>query len=141
MSDVPTGVGRPGSPIAGAGRPAAPQQHDGQAVPPGKDGESRRGGPGGEEVTQLARHGWLALMISGLALVALAITVLAWPGETLTVLTILVGTALIVAGMVRLFEAFRPREEDAGKRVAYAVIGLLGIVVGVYCLKDSRSPC
>ena len=51
-------------------------------------------------------------------------------------LAVLVGAALIVAGMVRLFEAFRPREEDAGKRVAYAVIGLLGIVVGVYCLKD-----
>jgi len=126
MSDVPAGVGRPG----------APQQHDGRAVPTREAGESRGSRPDGREVAQLARRSWAALVISGLALVALGIIVLAWPAETLTVLAILVGAALIVAGMVRLFEAFRPREEDGGKRVAYAVIGLLGIVVGVYCLKD-----
>ena len=42
-----------------------------------------------------------------------------------------------MSGGLRLFEAFRSRSEDtAGRRVANGVIGLLAVVVGVYCLAD-----
>jgi len=76
-------------------------------------------------------------MAAGLGLSAVGIVVLAWPKETLAVLAILIGAALIVSGGLRLFEAFRPRGEDAaGRRAANGAIGLLAVIVGVYCLAD-----
>ena len=93
--------------------------------------------PDDRDAGRPARHSWLALMVAGLGMSALGIVVLAWPKETLAVLAILVGAALIVSGGLRLFEAFGPRSEDAaGRRFGSGVIGLLAVIVGVYCLAD-----
>jgi uncharacterized membrane protein HdeD (DUF308 family) len=60
---------------------------------------------------------------------------LAWPKETLTVVAILIGVALIVAGILRLMDGFTAHEATGGKRVASVVIGLIAIILGLFCIR------
>jgi uncharacterized membrane protein HdeD (DUF308 family) len=80
-------------------------------------------------------HLWLVLLVAAVAMVAVGIIMLVWPAETLLVFAVLIGAALLVAGLLRLVEGFTARAESGGMRVADVVIGLLAIVVGLYCLK------
>jgi uncharacterized membrane protein HdeD (DUF308 family) len=74
--------------------------------------------------------------VGGLGLIALGIMLLVWPHVSLTIVAILIGAALCVAGAVRLFEGFTARgAESGGMRVAYIVVGLLAVLAGIYCLR------
>jgi uncharacterized membrane protein HdeD (DUF308 family) len=82
-----------------------------------------------------ARRSWPAVLGGGLAMVALGIMVLVWPGATLTLLAILVGAALVVSGLVRLFQGFAGPAISGGARAGHIVIGVLGVLAGLYCLR------
>jgi uncharacterized membrane protein HdeD (DUF308 family) len=108
---------------------------------PGQDGAAGSGlagrglgGPGGLGVA-IAGLAWTAALVAAIGMIAVGVLLLVWPRATLTVVAILIGAALIAAGLLRLFEGATARAETGGMRVADIVIGLLAVVAGLYCLK------
>jgi uncharacterized membrane protein HdeD (DUF308 family) len=82
-----------------------------------------------------ARHSWPAVLLGGLGMIALGVILLVWPHASLTVVAILIGAALVVSGLVRLFEGFSASSQSGGMRAAYVVVGLLAILAGLLCLR------
>jgi uncharacterized membrane protein HdeD (DUF308 family) len=82
-----------------------------------------------------ARSSWAAVLLGALAMVGLGIALLVWPHASLTVVAILIGAAVVVSGLVRLYEGFTARGESGGMRTAYVVIGLVAVVAGIYLLR------
>jgi uncharacterized membrane protein HdeD (DUF308 family) len=78
---------------------------------------------------------WPAFLAAGLGCLAIGIILLVWPNETLKIVSILVGISLIVAGLLRLVHGFTDHDTTGGRRAGNIVIGLLAMVVGLYCLK------
>ena len=74
-------------------------------------------------------------MAAGIASVVVGVIMLIWPKETLTVVAVLIGIALVVAGVLRLMDGFTSHEASGGKRVVSVVIGLLGVILGLYCIR------
>lgn len=83
----------------------------------------------------IARMAWSAALVAAVGMIAVGILLLAWPSATLTVVAILIGAALIVAGLLRLFDGAMASGESGGMRAADIVIGLLAVIAGLYCLK------
>ncbi len=113
--------GLPGQP------PAGPQTAAGGRAAGGQPNYTIPGLPGD--------HGWLAILTAAVAFFAVGLILLVWPKATLTIVAILIGIALIVTGLLRLFDGFTAGEESGGRRVADVVIGALAVIVGLYCLK------
>jgi uncharacterized membrane protein HdeD (DUF308 family) len=82
-----------------------------------------------------ARNAWPAFMAAGIGGIVVGIMLLAWPKATLTIVAILIGVSLIVAGLVRLIDGFTAHEASGGRRVAHVLIGLLAIIIGLYCIR------
>jgi uncharacterized membrane protein HdeD (DUF308 family) len=82
-----------------------------------------------------ARAAWPAFMAAGLAAIAVGVILLVWPKATLAIAAILIGASLIVAGLLRLIDGFTAHDASGGRRVAHVLIGLLAIIVGLYCIR------
>jgi uncharacterized membrane protein HdeD (DUF308 family) len=77
-----------------------------------------------------------ALVIAEGALGAvLGVLVLAWPGPTATVLAVLFGIDLLVAGILQFAAAFSETGRTGGRGLS-CVLGTLSLVVGLLCLRD-----
>jgi len=85
--------------------------------------------------SDVAAAAWPAFMAGGIGSLIVGVILLAWPKETLTVVAVLIGAALIVAGLLRLVDGFTAHEKSGGRRVASIVIGLIAIVLGLYCMR------
>ncbi len=83
-----------------------------------------------------ARQSWPVVAVGALGMIALGIILLVWPHASLTVVAILIGAALVVSGLVRLWEGFTSSNRSGGMRAAYVVIGLLAVLAGLYCLRQ-----
>jgi uncharacterized membrane protein HdeD (DUF308 family) len=79
--------------------------------------------------------GWVPVLLAGLGMIAVGIMLLVWPKASLTVVAILIGAALIVSGVMRLWEGFTAHSESGGMKAASIIIGLFAIVAGLYCLR------
>jgi uncharacterized membrane protein HdeD (DUF308 family) len=126
---VPQQYGRVSDRDAGYGR-------DEGGYEPGEE-ERRRSdmGMGSDIIAATAGRAWPAVLAGGLGLLAVGIMLLVWPRESLTLVAILIGAALIVSGVVRLFEGFSAHRESGGMRAGYVVIGLLAVLAGVILLR------
>ncbi|HXL89126.1 MAG TPA: DUF308 domain-containing protein [Streptosporangiaceae bacterium] len=94
------------------------------------------GVPGGFGV--LATWGfrpWVALYTAGAATFLLGLIVLIWPRATLVVLAILFGIYLVISGVLSLIEGMSERRSDGAIRIAYIVLGVLGVLLGLFCLR------
>jgi uncharacterized membrane protein HdeD (DUF308 family) len=78
---------------------------------------------------------WTAALAAAIGMIAVGVMLLAWPHATLTVVAFLIGAALIVTGLFRLFDGATARGESGGMRAAEIMIGLLAVIAGLYCLK------
>lgn len=114
------------------GQPGGPGSQS-DAPGSGAVGESDPG-PGGLAVA-IAGKAWAAALIAAIAMIAVGIMLLVWPAATLTVVAFLIGAALIVSGLLRLFDGAVTRDETGGTRAADVVIGLLAVIAGLYCFK------
>jgi uncharacterized membrane protein HdeD (DUF308 family) len=95
-------------------------------------------GTGGDHAQfepDFARSTWPAFMAAGVGAIAVGIILLVWPKATLVIAAVLIGVALIVAGLLRLIDGFTAHDDSGGKRVAHVVIGLLAIIIGLYCIR------
>jgi uncharacterized membrane protein HdeD (DUF308 family) len=75
--------------------------------------------------------GWV-LTFSVLTLI-LGVLVMAWPSATVKLVALLFGLQLFVGGLFSLVRAFTRGGE--GSRVLLAVLGVLGILVGIFVLR------
>ena len=76
---------------------------------------------------------WGWVLAFGIITLLVGILTVAWPGRTVLVVAVLFGIQLFVAGIFRLVMAFTDKGE--GHRVAYALIGIFSILVGILCLR------
>ena len=72
---------------------------------------------------------WGWVLAFGIITLLVGILTVAWPGRTVLVVAVLFGIQLFVAGIFRLVMAFT--DEGEGHRVAYALIGIFSILVGI----------
>lgn len=87
-----------------------------------------------EMLVRVSRHwGWLAFF--GAVCVIVGVLALAWPGPTLLVLAVIFGIELVISGIVRLVAAVAFPEASGGTRALMAILGLLGLLVGLYALR------
>jgi uncharacterized membrane protein HdeD (DUF308 family) len=87
----------------------------------------------GDELGRLGRH-WGWLLFFGILMVAAGVCAVVWPGPTVLVLAILFGIQIIVSGIFSFINAFAA-DESGGMRVWNVILGLLGIVVGLYAVR------
>ncbi|HUX74951.1 MAG TPA: HdeD family acid-resistance protein [Steroidobacteraceae bacterium] len=135
-STRPGEPGRPGASAAGEQGPAAPQQTG--SSPPGGPATGYRAGPEADRAgfgPDVASSVWPAFLAAAFGAIAVGVVLLVWPKATLTIVAVLIGIALIVAGLLRLIDGFTAHDASGGKRVAYVLIGLLAIIVGLYCIR------
>jgi uncharacterized membrane protein HdeD (DUF308 family) len=118
---------RPGEP-AGAGPPVA-GRGDGLGYARVPQVDEARFEP------DFARSAWPAFMAAGLAAIAVGVLLLVWPNVTLTIVAVLIGASLIIAGLLRLIDGFTAHEASGGRRVAHVLIGLLAVIVGLYAIR------
>lgn len=78
---------------------------------------------------------WLIILAGAIATFILGLAVLTWPQATLNVVAILLGVQLLVFGVVRLIAGLTAGGESAGIRVAYVMLGVLGLAAGLYCIR------
>ena len=84
----------------------------------------------------LVARQWPTLMVVGIITIAVGAAVLAWPSETLTVLSVLLGLQLLVFGLFRLISAFA---SDVASPGLLGFIGVLGILGGVVVLRNPNE--
>ena len=99
--------------------------------PANQAGQDDRAGFGPD----FAGTAWPAFMAAGLGAIVVGILLLAWPKATLAIVAILIGASLVVAGLLRLIDGFTAHDASGGRRVAHVLIGLLAIIVGLYCIR------
>lgn len=78
---------------------------------------------------------WQALFAVGAVTFVLGLIVLIWPGATLVVLALLFGCYLILSGVMALVEGLADRADDGAMRIAYVVLGVLGIMLGLFLIR------
>jgi uncharacterized membrane protein HdeD (DUF308 family) len=85
----------------------------------------------GPNALLIARE-WTAILVIGILTVAIGAVVIAWPSQTLTVLSVLLGIQLLVFGLFRLVGAFADNVVSPG---FVGFIGILGMIAGVVVLR------
>jgi len=78
---------------------------------------------------------WIVAAAAAVVFLAVGVMLLVWPNVSLTVIAILIGAALVVAGLRRLWDGFTDHSDSSAMRVGNVILGLLAIVVGLYCLR------
>jgi uncharacterized membrane protein HdeD (DUF308 family) len=119
-------------------QPTVPQQYGPQAER-GVEGveveAAAVSGVGAERmIAAAAGRAWPGVLFCGLGMIAIGIMLLVWPAASLTIGAILIGAAVLVAGVVKLFEGFTASNHSGGMRAGYIAIGLLAVFLGCYLL-------
>ena len=127
-------------PTAGQhGVPAQGRPSPGESAAAGPDPRADRRAEAGRAQARMAASianlAWPTALLAALGMIGLGIVLLVWPKATLVVVAVLIGAALLVAGVFRLFEGITGAGEGGGMRAADIVIGLLAVIAGLYCLK------
>jgi uncharacterized membrane protein HdeD (DUF308 family) len=110
-----------------------PQQYGRQAER-GAEGEAAGVPAEGGLIAAAAGRAFPGVVLCALGMLALGIMLLVWPAAALTLVAVLIGAAIIVAGLVKLHEAFTASNHSGGMRAGYIAIGLLAILAGSYLL-------
>lgn len=112
-----------------------PQQYGPPAERVGTDTEATViAGAGDRMIAAAAGRAWPGVLFGGLGMIALGIMLLVWPAASLTIGAILIGAAVLVSGVVKLFEGFTASNLSGGMRAGYIAIGLLAVLAGCYLL-------
>lgn len=89
----------------------------------------------GTDVTQGTGNSWIIMLVGAAATFVLGLIIVIWPHATLSVIAILLGIQLLVFGIVGLIAGFTASGEGGGVRTAEVVLGLLGILAGLYFIR------
>jgi len=72
----------------------------------------------------------------GVLTFALGVVMAVWPGETLTVVAVLIAIQLLIAGVLRIVLAVTSGSAEGGVRALSGLMGAAALVVGLLCLRD-----
>jgi len=87
-----------------------------------------------DHVVRVGRSwGWFAFF--GVVSIVAGVAALAWPGHTLIALAVLFGVQLVFSGIFRLVGALTFDEGSGSARALSAILGLFGLLVGLYALR------
>lgn len=86
----------------------------------------------------LARRAWQTILLTGVMAVILGVLILVWPDITLQAAGIIFGVYLVVTGVLQLVAAFGA-PTGTGMRILSFIIGVLSIIVGVFCFRDELA--
>jgi len=87
-------------------------------------------------ILNLHRGEVVAIAVVGLVL---GVVALVWPGATLVTIAIVFGLYLLMSGLFRISVAIFSSTSDALWRVLGAVLGVLLVAAGVYCLVNPEQ--
>ncbi len=121
--------------VAGRGSVPAQGQPDDSYSPAMDEPAAGAGYGSGGMTARMVKLGWVPVLLAGLGMIAVGVMLLVWPKASLTVVAILIGAALVVAGVMRLWEGFTAHAESGGMRAASIIIGILAVIAGLYCLR------
>ena len=107
------------------------------SAPADRPVRARHAAPDGEDVAgpQRTDRSWILMLIGAIVSFGFGLVLVIWPHATLKVVAVLLGIQLLVFGLVRLVSGFTSDEESGGMRAAYVVLGLLGILAGLYFIR------
>jgi uncharacterized membrane protein HdeD (DUF308 family) len=131
------------SPDPGAARGAgpAPEPDPGQVyygtarTERERERERERETPRGP-INYLVRRGWQGLLVTGVAAIVLGALVLAWPGKSLVVVSVMFGVYLLVSGAFQIFSAFGAQTSGGYRALAF-ISGALSVVLGLFCFRSA----
>lgn len=86
-----------------------------------------------DEIDLAVARSWPVVMFVGLLTLVIGIMVVAWPDETLKVLSVLFGIQLLMFGLFRLISAFSSESLAPG---LVGFIGVIGMMAGVVVLRN-----
>jgi uncharacterized membrane protein HdeD (DUF308 family) len=75
-------------------------------------------------------------LAAGATMLALGILLSLWPYASLVLTAVLLGTALLATGVLRLVHGMTAGGEARTHRGAHLLTGILAVLAGVYCLGD-----
>ncbi|MBB1154982.1 MULTISPECIES: HdeD family acid-resistance protein [Amycolatopsis] len=78
------------------------------------------------------RRAWPLVLTRGILGVLFGVLALVWPGITVLALAFLFGIYVLIDAAGAIMQAFRPG--DGTHRIAYALLGVLGLVAGIMTL-------
>jgi uncharacterized membrane protein HdeD (DUF308 family) len=134
-STSPAGGSGESSPQASrAGGSGQPGQ--GEPATPTTEGRVWERGELAQFAPDLTSAVWPAFMAASIGCIVVGVILLAWPKATLMIVAVLIGIALIVAGVLRLMDGFTSHDASGARRAASVVIGLLAVILGLYCIRD-----
>src|SRR4030088_324115 len=79
-------------------------------------------------------HLWKAALASGLLAVILGVLILAWPGISILVASVLFGVYLLVIGCAQVFLGFT-MEVSAGSRILLFISGAASLILAVLAFR------
>lgn len=82
----------------------------------------------------LLTHLWKSTLVSGLLAVILGVLMLAWPGKTLVVASVLFGVYLLLSGIAQVVFAFS-LHVSAGGRILLFISGAASLVLAVLAFR------
>jgi uncharacterized membrane protein HdeD (DUF308 family) len=89
----------------------------------------------GSMMEQWGFRPWKVLYAVAAVTFIFGLIVIVWPSATLVVLAVLFGCYLLISGVLSLVEGFSDHAADGFTRGIYIVVGVLGIVLGLFCLR------
>jgi uncharacterized membrane protein HdeD (DUF308 family) len=110
--------------------PQAPR--DGEQLPSGSEAVS---GGLGSILESWGFRPWKALYVAAAVTFVFGLIVLIWPGATLVVLAVLFGCYMLITGIMGMVEGMSDHRADGFTRAAYIILGVLGVVLGLFCLR------
>jgi uncharacterized membrane protein HdeD (DUF308 family) len=97
---------------------------------------ARHASPGnGTGGTQSPDRSWIIMLVGAAVTFVLGLIIVIWPHATLSVIAVLVGIQLLVFGIIGLITGFTASGESGAVRTVDVVLGLLGILIGLYFIR------
>ena len=87
------------------------------------------------DISSMLGRTWGVVLTAGILTLVLGIVVLAWPQETVVVVSWLLGVYLIVSGIFQLVQSFTGNR-TGGVRALFAIGGILSLVLGVFAFRS-----
>jgi uncharacterized membrane protein HdeD (DUF308 family) len=89
----------------------------------------------GTSGTRGTDRSWIIMLAGAVITFAFGLVVVVWPHATLNVVAILLGIQLLVFGIIGLIAGFTTSGESGGLRAASIMLGLLGVLAGLYFIR------
>jgi uncharacterized membrane protein HdeD (DUF308 family) len=80
----------------------------------------------------LVTRNWWVIAIRGVAAIAFGVLAIAWPQLTIVTLVFLFGAYALIDGVSSLIAVIRGDPQTRGRGLWFALIGVVGILVGIY---------